>query len=192
MNLIPWRKKHTVPVSHDAPHEVTHETHGLMPFRSMLDFRREMDHLFDKFFSGQHGWGGEHGWEWPAQLGWTGEPMPSVDVSENDERITIQAEVPGVSPEDLEISVSGNILTVRGEKKACSEEKHDDFYHSERTFGSFTRRIELPTTADLEKIEAEECNGVLTIKVAKQPAAHSKRVEVKGAVHEREPAGSAL
>ena len=80
--------------------------------------------------------------------------MPALDVSESEKRITIRAEVPGVTPDDLEITVSGNMLTIRGEKSASSEEEHDDFYHSERCFGSFTRRIELPASADPDHARA--------------------------------------
>jgi HSP20 family protein len=173
MNLTPWRKKHTIPVTH----EMTAST------PNPLACRRELDQLFERFLRGS--------WEWPPALGWTAAPMPALDVSESDKRITIRAEVPGVTPDDFEITISGNMLTIRGEKSASSEEEGDDFHHSERCFGSFTRRIELPTSADPDAIEADECNGVLTIRVKKLPAAQSKKVEVKGVVPERELVGAA-
>jgi HSP20 family protein len=173
MNVIPWRKKGNIPVAR--------ETALSTP---ISEFRKEMDHLFRRFFGGT--------WMepaiWPGEAEWpTHEFLPSIDVTESDKRITIRAEVPGMDPQNLTVNVSGNTLVIRGEKKEESEEKGEDHYHCERHFGTFTRNIELPATADLDDIEAEQRNGVLTIRVKKQPA-QSKRVEVKT----REMAGSKM
>jgi len=163
MNIIPWRKRHFVPVNPEAKTTMHH-------------FRREMDRLFDRFLDRfpHHG-------TWPEPSDWTDDPdrpqgmlVPSVDIAENEKQITIHAEVPGLGPDDFEISVSGNVLTIRGEKRECTEDKSADHYHCERRFGSFTRSIELPADADLESIEAEERHGVLTVAVRKIASAEHK------------------
>lgn len=169
LSLIPWRKNHTIPVTHDAT---------LAP--PVSEFRGEMDRLFDRYFA--RPWSGLA--QWADDAGWSpGEFMPSIDVAEKDTEIAVRAEVPGMEAENIDISVSGNTLTIRGEKKESSEEKRDDYYHSERRFGSFTRSIELPPTADAEAIEAELVNGVLNVSVKKLASAPAtKRIEVKPTV----------
>lgn len=166
MNLIPWRKKNEIPVSR--------ETTLSAP---ISEFRNDMDRLFERFFHG--GWARPASWA-AEDFAWkTREFMPSVDVAESDSKITIRAEVPGMDPKDFDLNVSGNVLTIHGEKKETTEDKGDDYYHCERCFGAFTRSIELPATADLDDIEAEQCNGVLTVCVKKLPTAKSKRIDVK-------------
>jgi HSP20 family protein len=166
MNIIPWRTKHDVPV--------TRETPSIAP---IAEFRSEIDRLFERYFRGS----------WMEPLDWsepwartTGELVPAVDVAEDDAEITVRAEVPGLTPEDIDIRVSGNVLTIRGEKKETKEERTGDRYHYERRFGSFSRSVELPASADLEKIDAEERNGVLTVHVRKMPASQAKKISVKG------------
>lgn len=110
---------------------------------------------------------------------------PAIDLSENDKTITIRAEVPGMDPDDIDVNVSGNILTITGENREEKESHEENYYHVERRHGSFRRSIELPESADLDKIEAEQRNGVLTIHVAKQPTATSKQISVKGAKGEK-------
>lgn len=167
MNLIPWRKKDSIPVARESALG-----------QPISEFRHEVDRLFDRFFHGT--WleptRGFESANWPMK-----EFMPEIDVAENDTDITIRAEVPGMDVKDIDIRVSGNVLTLHGEKKEEKEDKDDDFYHCERRFGSFTRSIELPPTADLEKIEAEQSNGVLTVCVKKQPTAKAKKVDIKPA-----------
>jgi HSP20 family protein len=166
MNLIPWRKHNSIPAAT-----------GSALTTPISDFRTEIDRLFDRYFRGSmlgpSAWAEET--EWMKH-----DFMPSVDVAENDKQITIRAEVAGMAPDDVDISVSGNVLTIHGEKKESSENTGDDFYHSERRFGSFTRSIELPATADLDKVTAEQVNGVLTVTVTKVPTAKAKKIQVKG------------
>ena len=95
----------------------------------------------------------------------------------------------GMSADDIDISVSGNVLTIRGEKKESVEEEREDFFHCERRFGTFTRSIELPSTADLDSISASQNDGVLTVEVQKLPTAQPKKIDVK--IPKRELAGSA-
>ncbi len=105
--------------------------------------------------------------------------FPPIDVSENNSEVTIRAEVPGVAVKDLDISVTGNMLTIAGQKEEYDEKKGEDFYRSERRFGSFRRVIDLPDIIDANKVTAEADNGVVTIHVAKAPGAKPRQVEVK-------------
>ena len=174
MNIIPWRKKHSIPVARESARSTP-----------ISELRSEMDRLLDKFYRGS--WLDPTGWsenfDWPTR-----EFMPSIDVAENDKQITIRAEVPGMDPQDIDINVSGNVLTIHGEKKESTEDKGDDYYHCECRFGSFTRSVELPATADLDDIAAEQCNGMLTVCVKKLPTAHAKKIDVK--TSRRELAGA--
>jgi HSP20 family protein len=130
--------------------------------------RKEMDTLFEKFFSGE---------EWPADGRW----MPAVDVAENDKQVTVKVEVPGVDPKDIDVSLEGNYLTVRGEKKSEREEKGENFHRVERSFGSFSRTIELPQNIDSNEVTAENRNGVLAITIAKLEGTTPRKIAVKGA-----------
>lgn len=104
--------------------------------------------------------------------------VPSIDVNESDDEIRVEAEIPGVSAEDFDISVMDDVLSISGEKKEESEEKGDDFYRRERRFGSFRRSIALPAAVDTERISAEYDRGVLTVRLAKVEKAVPKKIEV--------------
>ena len=125
-------------------------------------FRTEIDRVFDRFFSDPWGVSLDRFPGWNPKL-W----LPSVDVVETEKEVTVRAEVPGVDPKDLDLSISGNILTIAGEKKESTEKKGEDFYQTERRFGSFRRSVQLPSQVDAEKVLAEHENGVLTVKLKK-------------------------
>jgi len=135
------------------------------PFTSL---RREMDRLFE-------GFGREVGW--PAEAGAATTP-PTVDVSETDKEIRISAELPGVDEKDVEVVVSDNVLTIKGEKKAEKEEKKQDYHLVERSYGSFARSLTLPFNADPTKAKASFAKGVLTITVPKPPEIESKAKKI--------------
>jgi HSP20 family protein len=139
--------------------------------------RDEMDRTFDRFFSEPFGLMG--GFE-PKSLRF-GAWIPALDVSETDAELTIRVELPGVAAKDLDISISGNTLNIAGEKDETTEKNEEDFYQCERRFGSFRRVIDLPESADANKVTADSENGVVTIHVAKKPSAKPKQVEVKPA-----------
>lgn len=154
----------------------------LVPFRSRLrrrgeefglapSMRSEFDRMFDRMLRAP--------WfeEIAPQL--TGSWSPSVDISESESEFTIRAEVPGISPDEIELTVSGDRLIISGEKSEQHEEKEEHYYHAERRFGAFERSIDLPSIADLEKVRAEHANGVLTIHVPKHETAKPKRVEIQ-------------
>lgn len=92
---------------------------------------------------------------------------PKIDIYEDDKKIYFEAEVPGISKKDLNISVHDNVLTVTGEKKKELEQKAKNFFRSERTYGSFTRSFTLPDEVNTEKIEAKFTDGILKIEIEK-------------------------
>jgi HSP20 family protein len=141
----------------------------------MEGFQREMNRLFDDFFRAPTPFGGS---QWPV-----GAAMPRIDVEESDSEYRVSAELPGIDEKDVNLTLTDNVLTISGEKKAEREEKDKNYYLSERSFGSFRRAIPLPTDVDQDKVEAHFKNGVLTVHLPKSPEAETKtrRIEVKGA-----------
>ncbi len=105
--------------------------------------------------------------------------MPSVDISESENAIVLRAEVAGIDPDQINITISGDRLILSGKKEEQHEEKDEHFYHCERRFGAFERSIDLPATADSEKISAGCTNGVLTIHIPKHETAKPKRVPIE-------------
>ena len=140
--------------------------------------RDEMDRMFERF---------ENGWpRWPAVFGrgaGADVMIPELDVRDNGQQLVIEADLPGVSEKDVSVTMAGGLLTIRGEKKTDHEEKKDNYYLSERSFGSFERSLRLPDTLDEDKIEAKFDKGVLRIVIAKRPEAvkAERRIEIKKA-----------
>jgi HSP20 family protein len=104
---------------------------------------------------------------------------PVVDILEDPEQLRITAEIPGVKPEDLKISVEGNVLTIAGTKEQVAEEKAEKVYRYERSFGTFERSFTLPATVDAEHIKANYENGVLHLKLPKVEKARPRLVKVE-------------
>jgi len=104
---------------------------------------------------------------------------PSVDITENDKEFTLLADIPGVDPEDIEISMEKGVLTIKGERKTENVEEGENYRRVERETGQFYRRFTLPDSADADKIEAKSEHGVLKITIPKQEVAISRRIEVK-------------
>ena len=107
--------------------------------------------------------------------------MPSMDISETDKLIEITAELPGLEKKDVELNVADNLLTIRGEKKNEREEKNKDYHLVERSYGSFSRSVELPPGLKVEDILAEIANGVLKVTVPKPAPKQTKQIEFKSA-----------
>ena len=115
----------------------------------------------------------------PAQLDQQlGNFVPSFEIRETDNAYIFKADLPGVEDEDLEISISGNRLTVSGKREAESQKENDRFYAYERSYGSFSRSFTLPEQVESERISASLDNGVLTITVPKRPEAQPKKISV--------------
>ena len=111
----------------------------------------------------------------------TSATLPSMDVSETDNAIEIVAELPGLEKKDVELNLVNNLLTIRGEKKNQREEKNKDYHLLERSFGSFSRAVELPQGVDPEDISAEIANGVMKVTVKKPTPKQSRQIEIKSA-----------
>ena len=105
--------------------------------------------------------------------------LPAVDVLENKEGVRITVELPGVKPEDVKLSVENSVLTIRGEKRATYEEKTDRMHRYERQYGSFERTFALPSTVDVDRVEARYDNGGLTVDLPKAETAKPKTIEIK-------------
>jgi len=142
-------------------------------FSSMRD---EMDQIFGRL---------ERDWpQWPGLFGRSdvGRGMvPELDVRENDKTITIEAELPGVDEKDVSVKLANGILIIKGEKKQEREEKEENYYLAERSFGSFERSLRLPDTIDDGKVEARFDKGVLKVIAPKRPEAvkAEKKIEIK-------------
>jgi len=138
------------------------------PLRNFDRMTKEMDRFWDSFV--------------PATLKRTddtGEWLPSLDVSETKNEIVVKAEVPGMDPKDIDISLSNGTLTIKGEKKQEREEKEGDYHLVERSYGSFIRSIMLPTEVKQDKINASYKNGVLKVVLPKSEEARKKEVKIK-------------
>ena len=146
-------------------------------------FRSEMERMFDRF----PGFGLpalRRNFDLMPTLDSTfGTNVPAVDMSEDDRAYSIAAELPGLEEKDIDVSVTGDLLTIKGEKRQEKEEKNKNWYVSERTYGSFQRAFTLPAGVDRDKIAAAFAKGVLTITLPKSAEAQKaeKKIAVKAA-----------
>ena len=138
------------------------------PFRELTSIQNELNRLFGRTFAPE-------GAEQQRDAAWT----PPVDVSETEDRFVIHAELPGVGPGDVEISVENSILAIEGRRRFYAGQKEDDFLRVERRFGSFGRSVTLPSTADVERISATFDAGILTIEIPKKEEAKPRKIQVK-------------
>ncbi|HZA27063.1 MAG TPA: Hsp20/alpha crystallin family protein [Actinomycetota bacterium] len=137
------------------------------PFRDLMSIQNEMNRLFGRTYGGDVGETSRGAW------------TPSLDVYETQEKFVITMELPGVSPDDVDISVEDSTLVVRGERKFYREQDQDSFLRIERRFGEFTRSLTLPSTADAEGIQASFDQGVLMIEVPKREEARPRKITIK-------------
>ena len=105
--------------------------------------------------------------------------VPLVDISETEKEFTLLADIPGVDPKNIEISMEKGVLTIKGERKSENVVENENYRRAERQSGQFYRRFTLPDSADADKIEAKSEHGVLTVTIPKQEVAVSRRIEVK-------------
>ena len=148
---------------------------ALLPIRrrerergSLASLHDEMDDLFKDFFS-----------DWEGGPFWSRTSWPALDIAEDENEFTIKAEVPGCKAEDIDISVHGNILTISGEKKQEKEEKGKGYRHTERSYGSFRRDVNLASEVDSNKVEATYKDGILSIKLPKTEKTKAVKIKVK-------------
>jgi len=134
------------------------------PFRELEEWERRFDDLF-----------GRPLWRLPVEeKGW----MPAVDVFEKEDRFVVKAELPGMKEEDIDVSVVGDTLSIKGEKKTETEIEEEGYYRCERSYGSFYRSIPLPSTVDADKIEASFEDGVLEVALPKSAKIKPKKIAV--------------
>jgi HSP20 family protein len=169
--LIPWARGRDV-------------TSGRRIEHPLVAFQREMDRLFDDFW---------RGFDMPLlgrpeRIG--GSLSPRIDIGEKDDQIVVSAELPGLDEKDVEVTLTDNVLSIRGEKKLEKEEKERGYTYTERSYGSFERRIPLDVDVLSEKVSAAFKNGVLTVTLPKNPEAqgHVKRIAIGGGESEQKAA----
>jgi HSP20 family protein len=133
-------------------------------------FRQEMEQMMHRFFGEPYrGNGGATLETW----------APRVDVEETDKEMLVKADLPGVDPKNVEISVTNDVLALRGERKEQHEEKKKNYHRIERFQGEFYREIPLPAEAETDKVAATSVKGVVTITIPKKAGAQSKKIFVK-------------
>ena len=173
MANTPVEVKKTAPAAANAPD-------------TWRSFRTEMDRLFDRFAGG---WGmpslrrmfdAEPAFQYESSFAM---PSPAVDISEDDGAYKVTAELPGMAEKEIEVVVSGDTLSIKGEKRLEKEQKEKNFYLSERSYGSFQRSFYVPDGVDHDKIAADFSKGVLTVTMPKTAKAveQTKKIEVKSA-----------
>ncbi len=157
-------------VVHKGTEKALAERRGLA--NPLSTFRQEMDKLVESFF-------GEFDFHPFGRRSVTF--MPQVDVADAGKEIKVSVELPGLDDKDIEVSLTKETLTIKGEKREEKEEKGKDYYRSERSFGSFTRTIPLPFEIDAEKAEASFKKGVLTVSLpkTKRVISETKKVAIK-------------
>jgi HSP20 family protein len=138
------------------------------PFRDLMRLSDSMDRMFDDPFM-------DLDWDVNQPTGGT----LALDVVEKDDEFVVSAALPGLDPDDLDISVSGNTLNIKGEIKEEQEKEAGQYHLHERRYGSFARSITLPTTIDSKTIEANYVNGVLKLHLPKSEEAKPRRIPVK-------------
>jgi HSP20 family protein len=148
-SLIPWKRRN----------------------REMTDFGKEKEDLFERFFSMPMHFGrslfSDESW------------YPSVDVSEGKQGVIVKAEIPGVDRKDIDISLDGRLLTIKGEKKHQKEEAGEHYHRMESSFGYYQRTIALPSEVASSDVDATYKNGILKLKLKKVKEAETKTIKVK-------------
>ncbi len=141
------------------------------PLGELSRLRREVDRMWEDFF-GPRGWG---------LRPWEGEWAPAIDVSETADKVEVKAEVPGIDPKEINITLTGDVLTIKGEKKSEREETKESYHLVERSYGSFSRSLTLPAAVEVDKIDARYEKGVLTVTCPKKEEVKPKAIEIKAA-----------
>jgi len=157
---------------------------ALQAWRPLETLRREVDRLFEDF--------GRDLWRsplrrsifdvepfWRREFTWGA--APAVDIVEKDNAYEVTAELPGLDEKNIEVKLTDGSLSIRGEKKEEKEEKKKDYYLSERRYGSFERRFQVPAGVDRSKIDANFKKGLLTVTLPKTPEAQAaeKKIAIK-------------
>lgn len=136
------------------------------PFYDIVSARDTMDRMLDNYFG-------------RSALSFEGYGVIDLDMYQTDDEIVVEASIPGIKPEDISISVAGEVLTIKGEVQQEQETKDADYHIKERRFGSFSRSITLPTLVIADKAVADFKNGILKLKLPKAEEVKPKTITVK-------------
>ena len=147
------------------------------PFSQGARMEGDMERIFEDFFGSR--WSPFRRSFWPTRRQAVAMPAVEVDLYEEKDDIVVKAELPGMEKDEINISVSDHILTLKGEKKREEEVKDEDYHFSERSYGAFVRSIELPAQVQTEKAKASFKNGVLQIRLPKTEEAKRKEIAVR-------------
>ena len=139
------------------------------PFRELRGLQDEMNRLFSSSFNRSGG----------SNEMMRGAWSPNVDILENKDSIVLEAELPGMTPDDVSISVENNVLTIQGERSFEKKQDKDNYHRVERSYGSFTRSFTLPPTVSSEDVQAVFENGILKLTLAKREEAKPRKIEIK-------------
>lgn len=135
------------------------------PFDILSDFQDEMNRAFGRTLT--------------RRDGWTKAFSPDIDIREEADRFILNADLPGMRKEDLDISILGNQLTLKGERKYEKEVKEKDYHYSERSYGTFSRSFQLPAEVDAGKVRATYQDGVLELVLPKSETSKRKQITVE-------------
>jgi len=138
------------------------------PFRDIMTLREATDRLFEESFVGRR--------EWLARA----EGTLALDMYETEDSVVVKSLVPGVKPDDIDITISGNTLSISGETRAEEEVKEENYIRRERRYGSFSRSVTLPEGLETDKAEASFEDGILTLNIPTAPEAKPKVIKIKG------------
>jgi HSP20 family protein len=169
--LIPWSRGRELPTERVFEHP-------------LVMFQREMDRLFEEF---------RRGFDLPTLVRGErtgGYLSPRIDISEKDDEIVVWAELPGLDEKDVDVTLTDDVLTIRGEKKLEKEGRERGYMYTERSYGSFERRIPIDTEVLSDKVSAVFKNGVLTVTLPKSPEAqkHVRHIPIGGAIESEKKA----
>lgn len=178
-DIIPWRRgRHEMPVHRQD------EERGLAPALGdelgLTPFFRETESLFERFFRGFGATGLFPDFLGGDAGGAIGPPL-SLDMIETEDDFRISVELPGVDEQDVDVSISGNVLTIRGEKRSEARQERADAFRLERMYGRFERSVPLPAEVDEDRVQAEFRRGVLEVTLPKSKRARPevKRIAVR-------------
>jgi HSP20 family protein len=141
------------------------------PFRGLMTLQDEMNRLFESTLFGENATSSRGG----RSIVWA----PPIDVVEGKDKVIVNAELPGIKPDEVELSVEDGVLTIKGERKFSEEMEGENLHRIERAYGYFERRIGLPKTLDPEKISAAYADGVLHIELPKAEETKPKHIPIK-------------
>ena len=137
------------------------------PFRGVSTLQDQINRLFNETFDRTSEEGNLTTW------------APAVDIHETEQELVVKADLPGVKPEDLDVRVENNLLTIRGERKFEKKVNEQNYLRVERSYGSFSRSFSLANTVNTEAIKADYKDGVLTLSIPKREEAKPKQIKVQ-------------